>query len=151
MEQVSQVIGSINGWVWGPPMLILILGTGLYLSIGLKAMPLHRLGYGFRMLWRGRKEQGSGDITPFNALMTSLSATIGTGNIAYHDLHHFNPSIPSYNLRRAQKNLPDALKVHDEIRWPEALASFRLKLWDEATGKLVPFPAKRQAGHVAAE
>jgi AGCS family alanine or glycine:cation symporter len=63
-------------------MLVLILGTGLYLSIGLKAMPLHRLGFGFRMLWRGRKEQGSGDITPFNALMTSLSATIGTGNIA---------------------------------------------------------------------
>jgi len=82
MEQVSAVIGSINGWVWGPPMLVLILGTGLYLFIGLKAMPLHRLGFGFRMLWRGRKEQGSGDITPFNALMTSLSATIGTGNIA---------------------------------------------------------------------
>ncbi len=82
MEQVSSVIGSINGWVWGPPMLVLILGTGLFLSVGLKAMPLHRLGFGFRMLWQGRKEQGSGDITPFNALMTSLSATIGTGNIA---------------------------------------------------------------------
>jgi len=63
-------------------MLVLILGTGLWLTIGLKAMPIYRLGYGFRMLWRGRKEQGSGDITPFNALMTSLSATIGTGNIA---------------------------------------------------------------------
>jgi AGCS family alanine or glycine:cation symporter len=82
MDQISALIGSINGWVWGPPMLVLILGTGLYLSIGLKAMPLYRLGYGFRMLWRGRKEQGKGDITPFNALMTSLSATIGTGNIA---------------------------------------------------------------------
>ena len=82
MDQISAIIGAINGWVWGPPMLVLILGTGLYLSIGLKAMPLYRLGYGFRMLWRGRKEQGKGDITPFNALMTSLSATIGTGNIA---------------------------------------------------------------------
>ncbi|MFP4063609.1 MAG: alanine/glycine:cation symporter family protein [Halochromatium sp.] len=82
MDQISAVIGAINGWVWGPPMLVLILGTGLYLSIGLKAMPIYRLGYGFRMLWRGRKEQGKGDITPFNALMTSLSATIGTGNIA---------------------------------------------------------------------
>lgn len=82
MEQISAVIGSINGWVWGPPMLVLILGTGLWLTIGLKAMPIYRLGYGFRMLWRGRKEQGSGDISPFNALMTSLSATIGTGNIA---------------------------------------------------------------------
>jgi AGCS family alanine or glycine:cation symporter len=63
-------------------MLILILGTGFFLMVGLRAMPLMRLGYGFRMLWAGRKEQGEGDITPFNALMTSLSATIGTGNIA---------------------------------------------------------------------
>ncbi|HBG94178.1 MAG TPA: sodium:alanine symporter family protein, partial [Chromatiaceae bacterium] len=48
----------------------------------LRAMPLRRLVYGFRMLWQGRQQQGEGDITPFNALMTSLSATIGTGNIA---------------------------------------------------------------------
>ena len=82
METISDLIGTINGWVWGPPMLVLILGTGLYLSAGLRLMPLHRLGYGVRMLWGGRHEQGRGDITPFNALMTSLSATIGTGNIA---------------------------------------------------------------------
>ncbi len=68
---------------------------------------------------------------------------LGTGNIAYHDLHHFNPSIPSYNLRRCQSGLPDALKRHDVIRWPEALASFRLKLWDEKAEKLVPFPKGR--------
>lgn len=63
-------------------MLVLILGTGLFLMFGLKLMPLARLGYGFRMLWRGRSQQGEGEISPFNALMTSLSATIGTGNIA---------------------------------------------------------------------
>ena len=63
-------------------MLVLILGTGLFLMIGLRAMPLIRLGYGFRMLWSGRQGAGAGDITPFNALMTSLSATVGTGNIA---------------------------------------------------------------------
>jgi AGCS family alanine or glycine:cation symporter len=63
-------------------MLVLILGTGLFLMIGLKLMPLGRLGYGFRMLWRGREGLGEGEISPFNALMTSLSATIGTGNIA---------------------------------------------------------------------
>ena len=61
---------------------VLILGTGLFLMVGLRAMPLRRLGYGFRMLWTGRKSEQEGDITPFNALMTSLSATIGTGNIA---------------------------------------------------------------------
>ncbi len=79
---IKELIGGLNGVVWGPPMLILILGTGFFLMVGLRAMPLMRLGYGFRMLWAGRKEQGEGDITPFNALMTSLSATIGTGNIA---------------------------------------------------------------------
>jgi len=63
-------------------MLVLILGTGFLLMVGLRAMPLVRLGYGFRMLWAGRSQQGEGDITPFNALMTALSATVGTGNIA---------------------------------------------------------------------
>ena len=82
METLSDAIGFVNGLVWGPPMLVLILGTGLYLTAGLRLMPIHRIGYGFRMLWRGRHQLGSGDITPFNALMTSLSATIGTGNIA---------------------------------------------------------------------
>ena len=82
MQAISDFIGLINGYAWGPWMLALILGTGFFLMIGLKLMPLSRLGYGFRMLWSGRKAAGEGDITPFNALMTSLSATIGTGNIA---------------------------------------------------------------------
>ncbi|WP_440870423.1 alanine/glycine:cation symporter family protein [endosymbiont of Tevnia jerichonana] len=63
-------------------MLLLILGTGVFLTLGLKLMPLRKLGYGFRMLWQGRRGTGKGEISPFNALMTSLSATIGTGNIA---------------------------------------------------------------------
>lgn len=63
-------------------MLILLAGTGLYLSLGLKLTPQRKLFYGFRMLWHGRRSIEKGDITPFNALMTALSATIGTGNIA---------------------------------------------------------------------
>jgi AGCS family alanine or glycine:cation symporter len=82
VDALTNLIQGLNGVVWGPPMLVLILGTGLFLMIGLRLMPLMRLGYGFRMLWAGRREQGEGDITPFNALMTSLSATVGTGNIA---------------------------------------------------------------------
>jgi AGCS family alanine or glycine:cation symporter len=82
METFSGLIGQLNSIVWGPAMLVLILGTGLYLMLGLKAMPLHRIGYGFRMLWQGRKSDEEGDIPPFRALMTSLSATVGTGNIA---------------------------------------------------------------------
>ncbi len=82
METVTELVGWLNNLVWGPPMLVLILGTGLFLMLGLRLMPLLKLGYGFRMLWSGRTGSGEGDITPFNALMTSLSATIGTGNIA---------------------------------------------------------------------
>ncbi len=82
METVNDLITTLNGLVWGKYMLVLILGTGLYLMIGLRAMPLRRLGYGFRMLWAGRQGRGEGDVSPFNALMTSLAATIGTGNIA---------------------------------------------------------------------
>jgi AGCS family alanine or glycine:cation symporter len=81
-EYLADLINNLNSIVWGPMMLVLILGTGLFLMIGLKLMPMARLGYGFRMLWRGRDRFGEGEISPFNALMTSLSATIGTGNIA---------------------------------------------------------------------
>ena len=78
---LENLVGSINSFVWGPVMLVLILGTGLYLTIGLAAMPVRKIGYGFRQLFQGRKGTGEGDISPFNALMTSLSATVGTGNI----------------------------------------------------------------------
>ncbi|MAA65812.1 MAG: sodium:alanine symporter family protein [Alteromonadaceae bacterium] len=85
MDALSSVITSINGLVWGPPMLVLILGVGLFLSIGLKLMPILKLGAGFRLMWQGRSATGSekdGEIPPFQALMTALSATVGTGNIA---------------------------------------------------------------------
>lgn len=78
---LQETIGTINSLVWGPAMLALILGTGLYLSIGLRGIPLRKVGYGFRQLFKGQKGSGEGDISPFNALMTSLSATVGTGNI----------------------------------------------------------------------
>ncbi len=82
MQYLSELISSINSIVWGPLMLALILGTGLYLMVGLSLMPLRRIAYSFKLLWHGRTKTGEGDIAPFNALMTSLSATIGTGNIA---------------------------------------------------------------------
>ncbi|MFW6027285.1 MAG: alanine/glycine:cation symporter family protein [bacterium] len=70
--------------VWGPLMLVLLLGTGVYLTIGLKFMPIRRIGTGLRLALSGRKarEGEEGEITPFQALATALAATIGTGNIA---------------------------------------------------------------------
>ena len=83
MDTVNQIVVDVNAVVWGPLMLVLILGTGFYLMVGLRAFPLRHIIQAFSLLLRSRKKtDGSGDISPFNALMTSLSATIGTGNIA---------------------------------------------------------------------
>ncbi|MGF1682947.1 alanine/glycine:cation symporter family protein [Photobacterium minamisatsumaniensis] len=86
MDSIANFISAINGFVWGVPMLVLILGVGIYLTLGLKLMPIVKIGSGFKLLWSGRipekEEKVKGEISPFNALMTSLSATIGTGNIA---------------------------------------------------------------------
>jgi alanine or glycine:cation symporter, AGCS family len=78
----EQIIDTINGAVWGPVMLVLLLGTGIYLTIGLKGMSITHIPYAFRQLFKGRKGSGEGEISPFNALMTALSSTVGTGNIA---------------------------------------------------------------------
>jgi len=86
MQLLTDTITAINGVVWGPMMLVLILGVGLFLQIGLRLMPILKLGAGFKMMWQGRStsaaDQKSGEISPFQALMTALSATVGTGNIA---------------------------------------------------------------------
>ena len=82
MESFSSFLDSASGVVWGPLTMILLLGTGIYMMLGLRALPLRKVGYGFKMLFAGRKSTESGEISPFNALMTALSATIGTGNIA---------------------------------------------------------------------
>ncbi|MCQ4310553.1 sodium:alanine symporter family protein [Stutzerimonas sp. VN223-3] len=84
MEFLQNLVNSVNGLVWGPPMLVLILGTGFFLMILLKFMPLVRIGTGFALIWRGRAkgDESTGEISPFQALMTCLAATVGTGNIA---------------------------------------------------------------------
>ncbi len=85
MEAFSNLVSAAVGIIWSEYLLIpLLLVTGLYLTIGLRGMTFSRIGYAFRMLWKGRTpDEGSeGQITPFNALSTALAATIGTGNIA---------------------------------------------------------------------
>ncbi|MDT8383843.1 MAG: sodium:alanine symporter family protein [Gammaproteobacteria bacterium] len=82
MQAITQFLNTISGLIWGPMMLVLLLGTGIFLSVGLRAMPWRHLLAAFALLWRGRASTANGDITPFQALMTALAATIGTGNIA---------------------------------------------------------------------
>lgn len=78
----EQIIDTVNSFVWGPIMLTLLLGTGIFLSIGLRGITITHIPYAFRQLFKGRRGDGDGEISPFNALMTALSSTVGTGNIA---------------------------------------------------------------------
>ena len=84
MQSFESWMNTLNGIVWGPAMLVLILGTGLYLQLRLGGMPIRRIGSGLRLVWRGRDVDPDlpGEVSPFAALMTCLAATIGVGNIA---------------------------------------------------------------------
>ncbi len=79
---MEALITEIYEWAWGVPMQVLLLGTGIFLTAGLRFLTWRRIRDAFRLLFRGFSGNGAGDIPPFRALMTSLSATIGTGNIA---------------------------------------------------------------------
>ena len=81
MDMITDFVGKLNGIVWGPPMLFLLAVTGAFLMAGLLAMPLRKVFYAFKLLFTPPRA-GEGDISPFKALMTALSATVGTGNIA---------------------------------------------------------------------
>jgi len=85
MESLDALLEQINGIIWGPLMLLALFGTGVYLSLGLRLLPVRRIAAGFRFMVRGMahdKQRGAGDITPFQALSVAISGQIGTGNIA---------------------------------------------------------------------
>ncbi len=82
MGSINDILSTASSWAWGPAMLILLLGTGLYLTIRLRFLPLRNLFYAFSLLWKRRNPKEEGDISPFAALMTAMAATVGTGNIA---------------------------------------------------------------------
>lgn len=81
METLNAIISKINSFAWGGLMIFFLVGTGFFLTMGTRVVQFRKLGYAFKLLF-SKDHQGEGDITPFQALMTSLAATIGTGNIA---------------------------------------------------------------------
>lgn len=84
MENLNDFVNTIDSFVWGPFMLILLVGTGIFLTVKLKFRPWLNLGYALRSVLSKEArttKRGSGDVSPFAALMTALAATIGTGNI----------------------------------------------------------------------
>lgn len=80
MQAIESVIATLSSWVWGPPMLVLLLGTGLYLTILLKGMQFRALPHAFKLIFH-KDRHHEGDISHFAALMTALAATVGIGNI----------------------------------------------------------------------
>ena len=87
LDNLKAFFETISGWVWGPIMLMLLVGTGILLTVLLKGLQFTMLGYALKQAFVPSKkhedgEDHEGDISHFAALMTALSATIGTGNIA---------------------------------------------------------------------
>ena len=80
----SEIISAVDDFVWGPVMLVLLVGTGVFLTFRLKFRPWRNLGYALKSTLSKEArttKRGSGDVSPFSALTTALAATIGTGNI----------------------------------------------------------------------
>lgn len=86
MDSQTLFINSLDilyGWVWGAPLLVLLVGIGFYLTVVLRGLQFRYLGYALKLALGFKKEQGGeGDISHFQSLMTALAATIGIGNIA---------------------------------------------------------------------
>ena len=89
IDHVTNVSDFIWGGSWNgaevlpfPPMVIILIGVGLWIMVGLRFYPLVKLGSAFAGLFKGRKSAGAGEISPFAALSTALSGQVGTGNLA---------------------------------------------------------------------
>ena len=82
MEALTNIFSTLGGIAWGPYMLAFIAFTGLYLTIGLKFMPIMKISYGLKLLKAKSDDEEKGEIPARSALFTAMSATVGTGNIA---------------------------------------------------------------------
>lgn len=80
LETISKVLTAIDNFVWGVPLIVLILTTGIFLTVRLRGIQFKKLGTACRYMFQN-EEGGSGEVSSFAALCTALSATIGTGNI----------------------------------------------------------------------
>jgi AGCS family alanine or glycine:cation symporter len=80
VDTLNQIVSDISSLVWGVPMLVLLVGTGIFLSIRLKGLQFWALGHAFKLIFKHEKD-AKGDISHFQALMTALAATVGIGNI----------------------------------------------------------------------
>ena len=80
MDLNLELLNAIDSFVWGPPLLVLLVGTGILLTLRLKFLQIFRLPKALGLIFKAQNK-GNGDIDSFKALCTALSATVGTGNI----------------------------------------------------------------------
>lgn len=80
MESILPALSAVDSVLWGPPLIILLVGTGIFLTIRLKLLQVLRLPLALRLIFKA-KNQGRGDVSSFKALCVALAATVGTGNI----------------------------------------------------------------------
>ena len=80
MESILPALSAVDSVLWGPPLIILLVGTGIFLTIRLKLLQVLRLPLALRLIFKA-KNQGKGDVSSFKALCVALAATVGTGNI----------------------------------------------------------------------
>lgn len=80
MEKINDIISQIDSYVWGLPLIILIMACGILLTVRLRLLQVHKLGKALKYMVKNEKD-GSGEVSGFAALCTALSATVGTGNI----------------------------------------------------------------------
>lgn len=78
---MDQLLHQIKDWIWGAPLLLLLLGTGVYLTYLLRGVQFRYMGYAFKQVIAKQRQESKGDISHFEALMTSLAGAIGTGTI----------------------------------------------------------------------
>ncbi|WP_411168593.1 alanine/glycine:cation symporter family protein [Clostridium sp. MB05] len=84
LNQIQSILSGLNNIIWGPPLLILLVGTGIYLTFKLKLLQIFKLPLALKYIFSKDEEgddEARGDVSSFGALCTALSATIGTGNI----------------------------------------------------------------------
>ncbi|CDC39079.1 amino acid carrier protein [Butyrivibrio sp. CAG:318] len=81
LDTINKVLGKIDSFVWGIPLIALILLSGLFLTVRLKGVQFRKLPHAFKKMFANEKSGQHGEVTSFAALCTALSATIGTGNI----------------------------------------------------------------------
>ena len=82
MEKFEELLGTISGFVWGPPLLILLVGTGIFLTVRLGVLQIRLLPYALKLVFtKNTDTKSKGDISHFQALTTAMAATVGTGNI----------------------------------------------------------------------